>query len=86
MSVEDDPGPRAAEELGPIQTIENNAARYHVTSHLEPSQQSDSDSILLKTVLKTLLIFSKDHNVFLAIVQSRKQLQCVLFTGQLPNI
>lgn len=29
----------AAEERGHIQTIENNAARYHVTSHLDPSQQ-----------------------------------------------
>ena len=32
----------AAEELGHIQTIENNAARYHVTSHLDPSQELDS--------------------------------------------
>ena len=32
----------AAEELGHIQTIENNAARYHVTSYLDPSQQLDS--------------------------------------------
>lgn len=31
----------AAEELGHIQTIENNAASYHVTSHLDPSQQLD---------------------------------------------
>lgn len=31
----------AAEELGHIQTIENNAARYHVTSHLDASQQLD---------------------------------------------
>ena len=42
MPVDDDPGPVAAEELGHIQTIENNAARYHVTSHLDPSQQLDS--------------------------------------------
>ena len=32
----------AAEELGHIQTIDDNAARYHVTSYLDPSQQLDS--------------------------------------------
>lgn len=35
----DDPGRDAAEDLGHIQTIENNAARYHVTSQLNASQQ-----------------------------------------------
>lgn len=38
---DDDPGRVAAEDLGHVQTIENNAARYHVTSQLDPSQQLD---------------------------------------------
>lgn len=41
MPVDDDPGPLAAEELGHIQTIENNGNRCHVTSQLDPSQQLD---------------------------------------------
>ena len=54
VSVDDDPGPMAAEELGHVQTIENNAARYHLTSQLDSSQKFVSDSTLLKMVLKTL--------------------------------
>lgn len=44
VSVDDDLGPVAAEKLDHVQTIENNAARYHVTSQLDPSQQLDSVS------------------------------------------
>ncbi len=44
VPVDDDLGPVAAEELGHVQTIENNVARYHVTSHQDPSQQLDSVS------------------------------------------
>lgn len=46
--VDDDPELMYAEELGHIRTIENNAARYHVTSYQDPSQQLDSDSTLPK--------------------------------------
>lgn len=61
VPVDDDPGPAAAEELGHVQTIENKAARYHVTSQLDTSQQLDSPP--QNCPENTPLIFSTHHNV-----------------------